>query len=264
MPVIQRNGAEFYYEISGSGAPVLLLHGLGSSTLDWECQIPALSPNYRAIAMDVRGHGRSAKPPGPYSVAQFAADAEALLRELDAAPAHIVGLSMGGMIAFQMGVDFPESVRSLTIINSGPEMILRTPEQKAAIEARYEIVRRQGMAAMAKLIAGPLFPKPEHAHWRQKFEEHVAANDPDAYLAALSAINGWSVTERIGSIRCPVLVLASDQDYTPVEWKRLYAAQIADARVVVLEDSRHAAPLDQPEKVNRAILDFLASQAVAE
>ena len=153
MPVIQRSGAELYYESAGTGDPILLLHGLGSSTLDWECQIPALSRAGRVIAMDVRGHGRSAKPPGPYSVQQFAADADALLGELKAAPAHIVGLSMGGMIAFQMGVDFPQSVRSLTIINSGPEMILRTPEQKAAIDARYEIVRKQGMAAMAKLVA---------------------------------------------------------------------------------------------------------------
>ena len=259
MPTARIHDIDLYYESTGSGEPVLFLHGLGSSTLDWQRQIPAFAEKYRTIAMDVRGSARSSKPAGPYSVKQFAADAKALLDELRAAPAHIIGLSMGGMIAFQMAVDSPDSVRTLTIVNSGPEMILRTSEQKAAIEGRYAIVRTQGMRAMAKLIATPLFPKPEQAALRQLFEDHVAANDPEAYLASLSAINGWSVTDRIATIRCPVLIVASDQDYTPVEWKRLYAAQIPGARVAVLEDSRHAAPLDQPEALNRAVLDFLSS-----
>jgi pimeloyl-ACP methyl ester carboxylesterase len=260
MSTVRINGAELYYESTGSGDAVLLLHGLGSNTLDWEFQVPALAPSHRVIAMDVRGHGRSAKPPGPYSVVQLAADAVALLRELHAAPAHIFGLSMGGMIAFQMAVDSPDAVRSLTIVNSGPEMILRTPEQQASIAARHEIVRTHGMAPLAKVIAGPLFPRPEQDALRKRFEQHIAANDPEAYLASLTAITGWSVTDRIGQIRCPVLIVGSDQDYTPIEWKRAYAAQIPNARVAVLEDSRHAAPLDQPERLNRLVLDFLGSQ----
>jgi|SRR5579872_4474709 len=264
MPNLRVNDVDLYYESTGSGDPVFLIHGLGSSTLDWEFQIPALARSHRVIAMDVRGHGRSAKPPGPYSVAQFAADATALLRELHAAPAHIVGLSMGGMIAFQMAVDSPEAVRSLTIVNSGPEMILRTPEQQALIAARHEVVRTHGMAPLAKVIAGPLFPKPEQDALRQRFEQHVAANDPDAYLASLTAITGWTVADRIAQIRCPVLIVGSDQDYTPMEWKRAYAAQIPNARMAVLKDSRHVAPLDQPEQLNRIVLDFLGSQAVAE
>ncbi len=258
------HGIKLHYESAGEGDPVLFIHGLGSSVLDWEYQIPAFAPSYRAIAMDVRGHGRSEKPAGPYSVQQFASDAVELLRALDAAPAHVVGLSMGGMIAFQMGVDAPGAVRSLTIINSGPEMILRTPEQRAAIEARYEIVRAQGMRPLAKAIAGPLFPKPEQSALRQRFEDHIAANEPTAYLDSLTAINGWSVSERIGAIVCPVLIVASDQDYTPVEWKRLYASQIPKARVAVIEDSRHAAPLDQPELLNHLVLEFIRSSGLRQ
>ncbi|MBZ5602884.1 MAG: alpha/beta hydrolase [Acidobacteriia bacterium] len=259
MPTTKIQGHDFYYESTGEGDPILFLHGLGSSSIDWEFQIPAFARSHRVIAMDVRGHGRSAKPAGPYTVKQMAADAVALLEQLGAVPAHIVGLSMGGMIAFQMAVDAPQAVRSLTIVNSGPEMILRTPEQKAGIEARYTIVRTQGMRALAKIVAGPLFPNPDQAALRQRFEDQVAGNDPEAYLAALGAINGWSVTDRIGAIGCPVLIVASDQDYTPVEWKHFYAAQIPGARVVVLNDSRHAAPLDQPEQLNRAVAEFLGS-----
>ncbi|HWZ30489.1 MAG TPA: alpha/beta hydrolase [Bryobacteraceae bacterium] len=259
MATVRINDVDLYYESAGEGAPVLLLHGLGSSTRDWEYQIPPLAQSHRVIAMDVRGHGRSAKPPGPYSVKQFASDAVALLRALDATPAHVVGLSMGGMIAFQMAVDSPETVRSLTIINSGPAMILRTVSQKLLIQSRYAVVRIFGMRALARMVAGPLFPQPEQAELRKKFEDRVAENDPKAYLASLSAINGWSVAERIGNISCPVLIVASDHDYTPVAWKRAYAAQIPGARVAVLEDSRHAGPLDQPDQFNRVVLEFLGA-----
>jgi 3-oxoadipate enol-lactonase len=264
MPSIRVNDVDFYYECAGSGVPVLFIHGLGGRASDWEYQIPELARSYRVIAMDVRGHGRSGKPRGPYSVKQFAADAVMLLRELGAAPAHIIGLSMGGMIAFQMGVDSPEMVRSLTIVNSGPAMILLKFSQKALIQSRYAIVRLFGMRALAKMVAGPLFPKPEQAALRRKFEDHLAENDPSAYLSSLSAINGWSVADRIGGIQCPVLVVASDHDYTPVEWKRAYAAQIPGARVAVLEDSRHAGPIDQANQFNEMVLAFLGSAVLRQ
>ena len=260
MPILR----DLYYESMGDGPPVLLIHGLGGRSSDWEYQIPELARSHRVIAMDVRGHGRSAKPHGPYSLKQFAADAVMLLRELEAAPAHVVGLSMGGMIAFQMAVDSPDAVRSLTIVNSGPAMILRKFSQRALIQSRYAIVRLFGMRALAKMVAGPLFPKPEQAALRKKFEDHLAENDPGAYLSSLRAIDGWSVADRIGAIRCPVLVVASDQDYTPVEWKRAYASQIPDARVVVVENSRHAMPIDQADRFNRVVLEFLGSEVLRQ
>ena len=129
--------------------------------------------SYRVIAMDVRGHRHSAKPPGPYTVELFMQDAIALLRALDAMPAHIVGLSMGGMIAFQMAVDSPEAVRSLVIVNSGPAMILRTFSQKMLIRSRFAVVRLFGMRALGRMVAGPLFPKPEQAQLRQRFMAQI-------------------------------------------------------------------------------------------
>jgi pimeloyl-ACP methyl ester carboxylesterase len=254
------NGIEVYYETAGEGPPVLLLHGLGSSTLDWEYQVPELARSYRVITMDVRGHGRSSRPPGPYRVTQFAQDAVALLRTLNAAPAHVVGLSMGGMIAFQMAVDASEAVRSLTIINSGPAMILQGM-QKAALALRFAIVRLFGMKTMGGMIAKKIFPLPDQAELRQTLIARMAENDPRAYLDAVRAINGWSVEERIGEIQCPVLIVASDQDYTPVAWKHAYAAKIPGARVAVVKDSRHVAPVDQPEQVNQILLQFLARQS---
>jgi 3-oxoadipate enol-lactonase len=264
MPQIRVNGVDLYYETAGEGPPVLFLHGLGSSIRDWENQIPEFGRSYRVIALDMRGHGRSSKPAGPYSVAQFAADAIELLRTLHATPSHIVGLSMGGMIAFQMAVDSPAAVRSLVIANSGPAMILRTLRERLLIRSRFAVVNLLGMRALAKMVATPLFPKPEQAGMRATFTNRLAENDPTAYLEALRAIIGWSVADRIGQIRCPVLFVASDQDYTPIEWKRQYASKIAGARVEVLEDSRHMGPVDQAVQFNRKVLEFLAASAQAE
>jgi len=98
MPTARVNDIELYYETAGEGEPLLLLHGLGSSVRDWERQIPEMAKSYRVIACDVRGHGRSEKPPGPYSMSQFARDVAGLLRALDIPSVHICGLSIGGMI----------------------------------------------------------------------------------------------------------------------------------------------------------------------
>ena len=259
MPTLRVNGVDLHYETAGDGPPLLFLHGLGSSTRDWEFQMAEFAQSHRVIAMDVRGHGHSAKPPGPYTVKLFSQDVVALLRALNAVPAHIVGLSMGGMIAFQMAVDSPEAVRSLVIVNSGPAMILRTFSQRLLIRSRFAIIRLFGMRTLGRMVAGPLFPKPEQAQLRQRFMAQIGGNDPRAYRASLRALIGWSVADRIGQIRCPVLVVASDQDYTPVEWKRLYASRIPGAVVAVLKDSRHAAPMDQAGQFNRIVRQFLAA-----
>jgi len=118
---------ELYYDITGKGQPILLIHGLGSGARDWEMQVPLLSQYFQVVTVDVRGHGQSDKPPGPYSIPLFAADTIELIRSLDIAPVHVIGISMGGMIAFQVAVDAPEMVKSLVIVNSGPEFVLRSP-----------------------------------------------------------------------------------------------------------------------------------------
>jgi 3-oxoadipate enol-lactonase len=248
---------DVHFETQGTGEPLLLIHGLGSSTEDWEPQIADFAAHFRVITYDVRGHGRTDKPRARYSIRQFADDAAALLQHLDAAPAHILGISMGGMIALQLAVDHPKMVKSLTIVNSGPELVLRTWKQRIAIYSRFAIVRLMGMRKMGEMLATRLLPGPAHAAARDTFVERWARNDPDAYLRALRALIGWSVTPRLGSIRVPTLILAADQDYTPVPFKEEYTAKIPGARLVVVPDSRHMLPVERPAEFNRAGLDFL-------
>ena len=103
-----------------------------------------------------------------------------------------------------------------------------------------------------------LFPKPEQAELRQKILQRWPQNDKRAYLASLDAIIGWGVRERLARISCPTLVITADRDYTPVAQKQAYVDELPNARLLVIEDSRHATPLDQPEHFNSSLLAFLA------
>ncbi|CAD5108727.1 alpha/beta fold hydrolase [Zestomonas carbonaria] len=258
MSYFDYQGCQLHYEEYGHGAPLLLVHGLGSSTLDWEYQIPALSPHYRVIALDVRGHGRSGKPRERYSIAGFAEDVAALIEHLGCGPVHLVGISMGGMIGFQVGVDFPHLLKSLTIVNSGPEVKARKPADYLMIAQRWTLSRLLSLERIAKGLARILFPKPEQAELRQKVEQRWPRNDKRAYTASLDAIIGWGVRERLERITCPTLVVSADHDYTPVALKEAYVKELPNARLAVIADSRHATPMDQPERFNTTLLDFLA------
>ena len=258
MPTLHSNGIDMFYETAGQGEPLLLLHGLGSRSDDWQLQLPAFAERYRVVTADMRGHGRTDKPPGPYTVPMMATDVFGLLDGLGIAVAHVVGLSMGGMIAFQMAVDRPERVRSLVIVNSGPELVARTLNERLRIWQRLALARLFSPARTAQFLGPRLFPKPEQAELRQMFMGQWAENDPRAYRAAMRALVGWSVLDRVDALRCPTLVISGDRDYTPTAYKEGYTALIPGARLVVIEDSGHATPIDQPEPFNACVLDYLA------
>lgn len=254
---ISANHINLYYQAQGQGQPLVFIHGLGSSTLDWESQAREFSKSYRVITFDLRGHGQSDKPAGPYDIPMFAADLCSLLQALQITAVHLVGISLGGAVAFQFALDYHEMVKSLTIVNSGPALG-GTPEQaQQEIERRVGIVQQLGMRAMGQSLSPLLFPKPQHAALRETFIERWAQNDPRAYIEATRSMLGWDVTERLGEIRCPTLIISADQDYSPVSAKEAYAARLPNARLVVIPDSHHATPIEEPEKFNHVLADFL-------
>lgn len=259
MAYFEHEGCTLHYEEYGQGEPLVLLHGLGSSCQDWEYQVPELARKYRVILLDVRGHGRSDKPRERYSIAGFSADLLALLEHLNTGPVHLAGLSMGGMIGFQFAVDHPHRLRSLCIVNSAPEVKLRSRDDYWQWFKRWSLARLLSLETIGKGLAARLFPKPEQAELRRKMAERWARNDKRAYLASFDAIVGWGVQERLGQIRCPTLVISADHDYTPIQLKQRYVALIPQARLAVIEDSRHATPLDQPRLFNQTLLQFLAT-----
>ncbi len=247
----------FYYEIHGDGDPLVLIHGLGSSTRDWELQLPAFSKYFKVISLDLRGHGRSAKSAGPYSMAMFADDTARLIKELDAGPAHILGISLGGMVAFQLALDYPDLIRSLLIVNSSPDMVPRTLQQKTAIWQRLIITRLLGMRKMGQVLGERFFPRPDQTDLKEIFIGRWAENDKAAYLEAMKAVVGWSVADKLGEISCPTLVIGADGDYFPTREKEIYSSKIPGAELVIVKDSMHALPAEKPEEFNRIVTDFL-------
>ena len=122
---------------------------------------------------------------------------------------------------------------------------------------RWTLARVLSLATIGKALGDRLFPKPAQADLRRKMAERWAKNDKRAYLASFDAIVGWGVQEQLSRITCPTLVISADHDYTPVAQKEIYVKLLPDARLVVIEDSRHATPLDQPEVFNATLLEFL-------
>lgn len=257
MPYFQANDAALYYEAIGAGPPLLLLHGLGSSLRDWFAQAKHFSGAYRVIRIDMRGHGRSKKPDGGYSIPQMASDAAALLDHLDLEAAHVVGLSLGGMVTLQMALDHPERVRTATAVNCDVDYRLDSLLDWAIYLTRYLVVRLLGPRVMARLLAPILLPDPEHEDLRKTFIRRYSENDREVLLACINAIAGWSIQERLSEIKRPVLIVASENDYSEVAVKKKYAAKIPGARLVVIPGAHHAVPVEQSERFNAEFEHFL-------
>jgi 3-oxoadipate enol-lactonase len=258
MPKIQSNNISLYYEVNGKGQPLVFIHGLGSSTRDWEFQVSEFSKSYQVITYDMRGHGQSDKPEGPYQIPMFAADLAGLLSGLNVDATHIVGISLGGAVAFQFAIDYPTMVKTLTIVNSAPSLGGTQEQAQQEVERRVATVQQFGMRAMGEALSPNLFPQPEHAALRETFNERWAENDPSAYIESTRSMLGWDVTDKLGSIQCPTLIIAADQDYTPVTAKEAYVKLLPNAQMVVIPEAHHATPMERPEKFNVALTAFLA------
>jgi 3-oxoadipate enol-lactonase len=257
MAMLDIDGVSLHVEEAGSGTAVLALHGLGSSGRDWGAVTPMVAARHRIIVPDLRGHGRSDRPAGRYDVPRQARDVAGLCDRRGVGRVHVVGLSMGGMIAFELAIARPDLVRSMVIVNSGPDMVPRTLRNAVALAQRLVVTSLLGPRGMARILGPRLFPGPDQSALRARFEQALAASDPSAYRRATLGLMGWSVVHRLHEISCPVLVVASERDYTPVAFKQEYMRQLRDARLHVLEDSGHLASLDQPVHLAEAVLAFL-------
>lgn len=260
MPSMICNGIEMHYEVTGQGDPLVFIHGLGSSARDWEYQIDFFACDYQVVRPDLRGHGLSEKPPGPYSMPLFAQDIAALISGLSIAPCHLVGISLGGMVALQLAIDCPQLVKSLTVVNSGSEMLVKGIQDRLNLLQRSLIVKLLGMRKMGEVLGGRLFPEDGQRELRETFIERWAENDPRAYQESLRAVVGWSVTDRLKGIQCPVLVISAEHDYISFEQKAPLLEHIPGVEWKIIKESRHATTVDQPEAFNSGLGDFLARQ----
>jgi pimeloyl-ACP methyl ester carboxylesterase len=235
---------------------VLLVHGLGSSSADWAFQIPALEPRFRVLAPDLPGCGHSAPPAGGYEIAGMARGLWALVDGLELPSVSLVGFSLGGAVALEMALQRPQAVPRLALINS--LATYRIDHWRKWLEARIPaaLVRLIGMKGMARLVANRSFPLPWQQEMRRRVIEVIGAVPARTYLGMAGALERWSAVERLATLPCRSLVIASEFDFTPVAEKQWLAERIGGGLVVV-RGSRHGTPFDSIQLTNASLLALL-------
>lgn len=257
MALTTINGIDLDYADVGVGDVVVLLHGLGSTKKDWDLQIPVLSQKFRVIAPDFRAHGNSERVPKEQGVEIMTEDVFQLLNKLNIKKASFVGFSMGGAVCFDMAYTHPEMIDKLVIVNSGPDFNNAKDSGVDILAERTKIIKEQGFISLAKTISNGMFPEENQEQWRKEFLQRIIDNDEDAYLNTFGSLMKWGLDNQVSEILNPTLVVASDMDYTSVAYKQAYVDKMQNAKLVVVENSRHGIVLDQAEKLNIELLKFL-------
>jgi len=256
MGVLRVEGARLYFQMAGTGEPLVLLHGLGASTADWEYQVPVFSKHFQVIVPDLRGHGASDRA-GEYGVERFAADTWALLDRLKIPAATLLGHSMGGAVAMQMALDRPGCVPRMVLANTLPSFLADTAGKRAMLWTRLLLMGLFGPRRLSQIMTRRLYPRPDQATLRAKVARRNARNDRNVYLATIRALTRWSVRDRLAELTLPILVLASEHDYFGGEEVAPFVASLPRAQLQRFPGARHGLPLEMPEAFNRAVLEFL-------
>ncbi|HMK65980.1 MAG TPA: alpha/beta fold hydrolase [Thermodesulfobacteriota bacterium] len=249
MALLNREGTHIYYEVHGQGPVMLLTHGFSATGRMWQRQIEAFSRNHTLILWDLRGHGRSDYPddPGLYSKALTLADMAALLDQVGADRAIIGGLSLGGYMSLAFYREYPERVKALLIIDTGPGF--------RRDEAREAWNRKALAAADRYEKEGPDLL--QSASLDQAEAKHRSATG--LARAARGMLTQWDgqVIDSLPSIKVPTLIVAGGDDKPYLPATDYMALKIPRARKVIIPKAGHAVNIDQPEIFNEAVLSFL-------
>lgn len=237
------------------GPPVVLLHSIGCDGVMWDAQVEALRATRRVVCPDARGHGRSGAPSGDYGLEQLGRDLIALLDALDIARADICGLSLGGLTAQWLAVHAPDRVRRLVLANTAPR--IGTAE---AWQARADLVRAEGLAAIAELALGRFFS--DDFRGRQPAAADAArrtllATSPEGYAGCCAALRDADLTADLRRITAPALVIAGARDVsTPPAGVRAMAEALQHADYEEL-DAAHLSNLERPAEFAAALMRHL-------
>ncbi len=262
MPFARVNKIDLYYEMHGYGDPVFLVPGLASDAATWTTFVPEFSSDYRLIIVENRGSGRSAKPAGEYSTALMAEDAVALLEHLGIERAHVIGKSMGGMIAEMNAARYPQKVRSLVLACTlmkhdayGQELLDlgRILAQKAGL---YETFRQAFLLSYSKEYCMTHRSRLEEA---KKFLTETASEEVlRGYAGQSHACENHDSRIPAKQIKAPTLVLVGKDDIiTGPEHSRELAAAIPRSSLVIMPRGGHGFWREFPDDVNPIVREFL-------
>lgn len=262
VPLLERpDAAQISWEAEGpdDGQAVLLIMGLAYPAAMWFRQVPALSEHYRVIRVDNRGAGHTGDVPGaPYTVETMAADCLAVLDAADVQTAHVVAISMGGLMAQEIALTAPQRVRSLCLLATHPGIphAVMNPEALAILGRRGDLTPREAAEASVPFNYAPSTP-------RERIEEDWAVRLPlaatnEGYLAQVYGTSQWDGYDRLGRITAPTLVLHGELDaLVPPANGQILADRIPGAELVTVPQTNHLLGTDQPEQVSDLIVDWL-------
>lgn len=261
--VAELDGAGLYYEIAGRGAPLVLIHGFPLDASMWEAQFAAFVRDFRVLRYDVRGFGRSSVPADqPYS---HAVDLRALLDHLDMGAVHLIGLSMGGQIALDFALAYPERARTLVSVDSGPTGYAFSAEWNRLMEPIWRAPEGTSVEEKKRRwLAHPMFAP---AFERQEVGEHMQR--------MVESYSGWHwqhknpvrwsmppAAERLEEIRIPTLLLVGERDLPDIHAiADLLEARLPRVQRAVLAGVGHMANMEAPERFNTLVREFLAAHS---
>ena len=262
MTRLERAGVITAYAVEGAGPPLLLIHGVGARLDAWDGVVTALGGRFTTIRLDLRGHGESSKPPGPYSAALFAEDARALLDHLGIGRCHVAGHSLGATVALRLALDAPDRVERLALLSAAAG---RTEEERQRVMERLAIVEH-GIPGEHFRRSLPRWFSDEFRRANAELLERYAArnmeNDPRAYAAAYRVLATTDLADEAARIRVPTLVVTGEGDIgSNPRMARLLHARIPGSRLEILPGLRHAILIEAPTTVARLLAAFFLGPA---
>jgi pimeloyl-ACP methyl ester carboxylesterase len=249
---------ELHYEERGAGPPLLLIAGIPAVASDWAPVVERLASAHRVIAYDNRGSGASPVTPGPYSTAQLAADALVLLDHLGINRADVFGMSLGGMIAQELALGWPQRVRRLVLgcTHAGIRHAARQPRETAAAFS----LDTEDWALRMRTLAPFAFAHGVDSAMLDAFVEKKSRDvqPPEGYRAQIAAVLGHDTYERLPSIAAPTLIITGDDDQViPGESSEVLRERIPGSTLRVIEGAGHLFYIERPAETERLLRDFL-------
>jgi len=259
---VPTNDQELYYEVHGQGEPLILICGLGMDLTGWAFTMPVFGEHFQVIVFDNRDVGRSSKAKGSYNIADMAEDTVGLIDALGLKSAHVFGGSMGGAIAQELALCYPDRVRKLvlcaTVGRSTRLQVLLVEILKFIKQHDHDNQMFPRMAMFTGMTSNFLNNTEAVDQALSMFQNQPFPQPFDAFVRQADAISTFDALDRLHAVKAPTLVLAADQDIlTPVNAAHEIAAAIPGAQLQILEGGGHAFIWEIPEKAHQAVIEFL-------
>ncbi len=250
---------EIGWESRGSGDPLLLIHGLGYARWGWEPLLLLLSDHFSVITFDNRGIGETSVPPGPYTAADMAGDARAVLDAADVDTAHVAGSSLGGMIAQELAIGHPDAVQRLVLISTTPGATRGLPMPQATVDLLSAASTMEPDEALQRFVENALGADPDPA-LVERILHHRTTNpqDPAGWTAQAGAGTTYDGGERVSQIGSPTLAISGTADNV-VDFRNseVLAELIPDCKLHLVEGGGHLVFWDHPDEVAEQMIGFL-------